>query len=397
MARVYRNSIITLAATFPKDPSTGGPGVLFGDRPSRLPKVCKFEPRLSHKQRAEIGPADQLYAIYSTDEHELREADQMNIEWYPEPRAGALQEDFLSCRKLIFSQQMYWTCVSHKACEVNPTGTSIIMQDWKRTPGFQYSVFRAAISELDQASPTRPPTDLIYSAWRQIVELYTHQCLGFDSDKLGTISSLARVAEAGLKDIFVFGMWKNRLWEELSWTTAVKINPNDSPIAVPSPSVRADNSRIPTWSWASVRGPVKWWNLHGTRESRMEIVPWMAPNTTSSAVLTLKGYCLKLYSTFEDGLYYLSAQPGASKKWPWYPDIGLDHSAHATGKIRLFCLVLAHSASMGQLLNTYHLLCLLPTESKGQYERIGVCDWPGKAPDDERFFSKIGQKTIRIV
>jgi hypothetical protein len=85
--------------------------------------------------------------------------------------------------------------------------------------------------------------------------------------------------------------------------------------------------------------------------------------------LTLKGDMIRMYSSFKEGRYFLSVRPGATRKQnlqQWYPDVRVEESEE------IWCLTIAKS----QAPFTFHWLCLKPTsEEKGEFQRIGICDW----------------------
>jgi hypothetical protein len=92
----------------------------------------------------------------------------------------------------------------------------------------------------------------VHKDWQQIVEKYTACLLSKESDKLPAISGLAATTQQAVEDTYNAGVWKSRLPQDLLW-----IHRRSK-----STFVRQSAFKAPSWSWASVEGPVTFLKTH---------------------------------------------------------------------------------------------------------------------------------------
>jgi hypothetical protein len=98
---------------------------------------------------------------------------------------------------------------------------------------------------LDISGERRQP---LYDMWPEIIYRYTSAKLTYGKDKLVALSGIARATKdeiARSNDYYVAGMWRGNLEMQLWWTPAMGLL-----------SSRPRPNRAPTWSWASIDGPV---------------------------------------------------------------------------------------------------------------------------------------------
>jgi hypothetical protein len=84
----------------------------------------------------------------------------------------------------------------------------------------------------------------LYAQWKTvIVQEYTGKKLTYGTDRLPALSGLAKVFMRNLKDTYFAGLWHGDMHRGLLWygTGDFKVSPT---------------YRAPTWSWASVDGPI---------------------------------------------------------------------------------------------------------------------------------------------
>ncbi|KAF2818538.1 hypothetical protein CC86DRAFT_241286, partial [Ophiobolus disseminans] len=86
----------------------------------------------------------------------------------------------------------------------------------------------------------------LLTRWFEIVERYCKTDLTFEKDKLPAISRLARYIQAHTGDEYHSGFWKSQFPVGLLWA------PDSQGVK------RSMSSRAPSWSWASVDGPVQY-------------------------------------------------------------------------------------------------------------------------------------------
>ncbi|KAF4952768.1 hypothetical protein FGADI_6521 [Fusarium gaditjirri] len=164
-------------------------------------------------------------------------------------RGWVLQERFLAPRILHFSKrQLIWECCEKDAAEVYPNGLPLALSTssdarFKQMDSSDYigRVDRYSYREADGNSAP-------HLLWLRIVELYTASALTVPSDKLIACSGIAkRVAEI-VQDDYVAGMWRRYLEGELLWVVQGNHQPGRW--------TRPTKYRAPSWSWASIDGPV---------------------------------------------------------------------------------------------------------------------------------------------
>lgn len=135
-------------------------------------------------------------------------------------RAWAFQEYMLSPRVLSYHKdQLAWECNSSKLYSSGP------------------------ISTLSQRLARSSRT------WQDIVQKYTGRKLTFLSDRLDALAGYAKMMQSKSRDEdrYLAGLWFRGLSQQLLWFSTARP-------PVPRPSVY----RAPTWSWASIDGPIQY-------------------------------------------------------------------------------------------------------------------------------------------
>ena len=154
-------------------------------------------------------------------------------------RAWIFQEKFMSRRILhITSEQMVWECRSCHIAEAAPS----LPQNGAPWLGNLVKTLRGVI--LSQSA--------LMDYWPRLVEEYTQRKLTLGKDKLPALSGLARYIATRTQDStsedYIAGMWSESLKTDLLWESSW-----DDPDHFPR---RPSEWRAPTWSWASIDGPV---------------------------------------------------------------------------------------------------------------------------------------------
>lgn len=83
-----------------------------------------------------------------------------------------------------------------------------------------------------------------FRAWHNCVDEFAWRALTVPSDKLPAIAGIARILDNGSLGHYLAGIWSRNIGAGLAWGSP-------HPKLTPAPSYRA-----PSWSWASVDGPV---------------------------------------------------------------------------------------------------------------------------------------------
>jgi hypothetical protein len=205
MSDVYGGATINIAASGAVDGSEG----------------CFFDRHTSWRCqiRAMFKGKDFLFdCIPSRYHYSLKDAPLATRGW-------VTQERFLSRRTLHFTRnEIFWECHEKVASETFPERVPL----WGAANGKELSL---------------PKTPMTHAVWFNLAQEYSHCKLTFASDKLVAISGLARMFQAEVKDDYLAGLWKKDLKSQLLWEA---VKPDERPLPPTAPS----------WSWASLRGPV---------------------------------------------------------------------------------------------------------------------------------------------
>jgi len=207
MATVYGQSALNIAATAAPDGQTG---CLFPRDPVWAQK-CQITVEVDGEKRT-YDYADFRLLLNSVFNTPLNS------------RAWVLQERLLAPRTLHFGPtEIVWECRTKYACGAFPEG-----------------VPKSFVEEPFGISKTQ-----LSMNWDAIVFLYSRCLLTHESDKLVALAGVARKVYEESGDEYFSGLWKRSLQKDLCWMKFPKYDPK--------PQLKP---RIPSWSWAAVRGQV---------------------------------------------------------------------------------------------------------------------------------------------
>jgi hypothetical protein len=272
MAEIYEHAFLTIAATCSGD-SNGG---------------CFTRTRGEFKVH-QLGSTG-LYAQTPPPPFPYRQHI-WGDEWPLLRRGWVLQERLLSPRVIHYARdQLYWECNSAFLSECGTT-------DWELEKPNQGSV--APLKHGAQFEP--------HASWRLLIETYTALNFTKENDLLLALAGMAtHHMRLRCADTYVAGMWKSSLLEDLTFYHRKGPRPN---------------SNIPTWSWASWQGPVKFQDVAKfPRLPQVELThlvfTYHGPSNVglvTNAHLRLKGpifqaFCADLYSGLQASN---SSLPGA--------------------------------------------------------------------------------------
>ncbi|KAK0610309.1 hypothetical protein DIS24_g12062 [Lasiodiplodia hormozganensis] len=175
-------------------------------------------------------------------------------------RGWCLQERLLSRRVLHHTAtELVWACRRATWCECGATSRRHPPPPSPRCPRRR----KATVHQAPISAPDVMP--LVFEDWRMLVHDYSWNELTYDGDVLPAISGLAHAYQEGLGGAFVTGAysaghWGRDLPHSLLWHT---LDARDFVYVMAGTDVEMTNSRrppdvAPSWSWASVRGPVRW-------------------------------------------------------------------------------------------------------------------------------------------
>ncbi|KAB5549733.1 heterokaryon incompatibility protein-domain-containing protein, partial [Coniochaeta sp. 2T2.1] len=247
MSQVYSNAALTLSADGAADTSQG----LFGGSGARTS---------AHNTQV-IGTTDPSGSPLST-------------------RAWVLQERILSPRMVHFyNEELVWSCFGLERCECRlMAGTS------------SFGTFRRLLSTPAPDKPTSENNVLV--EWPKLVEQFTSKGLTYPKDRLPALSGLATLAhEKTPTSRYLAGMWSADMAYSLLWASDhVAAAQSDTPI-VRMPVVPF----APSWSWASVVGPVTHVDRHldqftNRRSGRDEVKPLLEVVRAVTTPVTSNAY-----------------------------------------------------------------------------------------------------------
>lgn len=154
-------------------------------------------------------------------------------------RAWTYQEQLLSHRTLLFEQGgVAWECLEER-------------RTYRGVATMEEAPFLRLIDTDDGMDG-----QAIYEQWRSIRMNYCRRELSFLGDKLNAISALASEISRVTGWVYMAGLWKEHLIDELLWCHVNSKGfedrlPSDYPI-LRSNKARAAEVVAPSWSWASV-------------------------------------------------------------------------------------------------------------------------------------------------
>lgn len=231
MGQVYSNSHLNIAASASSD----GQGGLFHRRDPLAAASCIIKPSWPN------WPQEPLICYDEVDTHSEVYRSVLN------ERAWVLQERLLASRAVNFTEkQIWWTCRTITASESYPSGYP--MKDDLN----KWNLWKEGV--LVHGDAERAKLCLV---WDKIVLEYTRRKLTYESDKLVALSGLAKEMNREYGDViggrsvnYLAGIWSVSFTRGLLWSTkGVDAAPDHRPR-------RSKDYRAPSWSWASIEGPI---------------------------------------------------------------------------------------------------------------------------------------------
>lgn len=319
MASIYSNSYITFAAAN----STSSEGGLFSSK--------------SNDKVIEIQTADSKFGIRMKNYIHSSES------WKSMPltkRAWFFQERFLSPQIVYFAyNELYWEDANTRACECS----GILASMTQRIP-----------RQLEIVEPR-------FGWWHRVVQQYTNMELSFERDIFPALQGVAKIVQQYRRCAYYAGLWENTLLDDMLWHR-------------PSPCVRPQTYRAPTWSWASVRGRVEY------TEKEMEACAVVhSPQTkpvSQSALGQVQGGSLKIrapglravVSNKHDQDLLIKSNSGNEDAHWWLPDV--------KDELQNTEVVLLRMAIVASGLGYSHGIVFRSAGDRdGVYERIGYVLW----------------------
>ena len=228
MASIYSQAFVTISA-LDADKST------IGFLGSRDTKQAKISPGISVSQETpRINELLQLSALDS--------------------RGWCMQERFLSPALLHYSKgPMVWECREGVASETDGPMDNIYGSRRRGVSDRSFKFFDLRRDFWVQKQSG-------YSAWYDLIEEYSRRNLTKGSDKLPALAGVAQqFVSNGVSGRYVAGLFEDDLLKGLFWFARSKRHYGSMGYAMHGRHAlqRPDESRVPSWSWAAVDGPVE--------------------------------------------------------------------------------------------------------------------------------------------
>ncbi len=233
MANVYANAHVTISADAAPNALAG-----FLDAPSRT--VVKTVSVAVPDSDAVIHFRKRGFLAEELPFHSWGDPDTSDGRSKLSTRAWVFQERILSPRTIHFAEnEMAWECRSLCDCECSTTSVRTL----RKTSVIKHFVQPGPIAT--RTEPTSPQT-----SWRHnIVPAYTRLDLTVETDRLPAMAGLADAASRvrSPDDQYLCGLWRGTLRDDLLWQVTLR------------GGARAlSEGYAPSWSWASVAGPVSY-------------------------------------------------------------------------------------------------------------------------------------------
>lgn len=165
-----------------------------------------------------------------------------------EKRAWTYQESILSRRTLVYGkEQLMFRC---EQARFNEAGMSL---PWRQTYTNSNQPIASSSSSIPAQIPIVPERKAVaLRRWYSILGDYTTRAMRDPNDKLTAISGIAQSLHETLQCRYLFGLWETDMIRGLLWTDNLLLSPKERAVALRRP----ETYRAPSWSWASVDGPI---------------------------------------------------------------------------------------------------------------------------------------------
>lgn len=296
MRDIYANSLCNIAASASTNPDGG----LF---------------RLREPEIVRPGTLTASFENLAKTVYHIVETDFVDHQVFSGPlhtRGWVFQERILAPRTIHFAEhQVFWECSAGIKCEYFPQGVPM-PSPFKNKLGLSLCPSSAGTSQKV------PDSTEVIRLWTKLVEQYTQCSFTDNRDRLIAFCGIARLFQGLTGDQYAAGLWKSQLVDELSWF-------------VREPAVRScAEYRAPTWSWASISGPVvASIGSCKAQQKHVEVldvqVQSSLPNSLGSVIagtITLRGSLLKATcATAEDAEVCLLTIEPQHSKYRMLPDV----------------------------------------------------------------------------
>ncbi|KAH8649482.1 heterokaryon incompatibility protein-domain-containing protein [Tricladium varicosporioides] len=228
MHKVYSNSSLTICITSSE-------------------KTKPKQPQISFNTNAISGPVSSCSACANDYRifHPLLTTSMatmfLDSPWWR--RAWVMQEVLLSSRVLYWSSSgVAWECGS-----TTSSAKAITSRLRKHLKLLAKQIAPGESQSLTNASRIRKYASNFQKSWKTIVEEYSKREMTYHQDKLPALAGVAAKFAEVSGQIYAAGLWTENLIQSLLWCRSFA----SAPLARPA-------YRAPSWSWASIDGPITW-------------------------------------------------------------------------------------------------------------------------------------------
>jgi hypothetical protein len=247
MGRIYSSAFCTIAAAASRD----GNGGLFIERNNLETQICDMRdfsheaPCELYTQEEEDSHPDAVINIFPPRQSWERLIEQEVLS----TRGWTFQERLLSPRMIHFTtRETVWECRSAQRSEV----------DYHMAGLGSGSMAMTDSSRIFDKRPFDQTGTIDFARWYRLVNMYTRRHFTKDEDRLAALSGLAQEVHNHTGWHYYAGLWEEDIIMGLAWA------PNSS---TDFKHYRPATYRAPSWSWASIEGPIKFLHLLRTRKA----------------------------------------------------------------------------------------------------------------------------------
>ncbi|KAJ4138810.1 hypothetical protein NW768_002683 [Fusarium equiseti] len=254
----YQNATVTLSATGAKSSDEG----LFLPRPAQ---AFELEPVIL-RRKSPGGETRDISILPKVPSwiSEIKGAPLYERGW-------AIQERMLSTRVVHFANNMVvWECHECRATEIDHDGLSLKDRDsvmvYEDVSDFM-PVFRNLQRQGKGASQ-------VIREWYSFIEGYTSAKFTFAGDRLPALSGISALIQKYIPQKYGAGLWQSAVSEGLAWLREEDSTVNTTHLANSSGNREDFQLRLPSWSWATSRGPVRFLSSLDTWETLLNVENW---------------------------------------------------------------------------------------------------------------------------
>lgn len=163
-------------------------------------------------------------------------------------RGWTFQERLLAPRTLHYSpSELAWKCGTQLSFESSLV--PIIVE--RVEDAYKAQFFGNTKSNVQRAKVKGKDITYRSTQWGNMVNSFTNRNLTYASDRLPAISGLANLLKTSPNDEYMCGLWRDTLARELLWEVESHSSQDGTAL-----SRRQEQFQAPSWSWASVTGPI---------------------------------------------------------------------------------------------------------------------------------------------